>query len=125
MIWHTHAILPRFPTETPWKRYPGEACPHGLVIVLVDGTHVRNTYDSDFSQGGNGYRYDFVPRGELWVDDCLPEIEIPLVAFHECREAELMRHGWTYSRAHDRAKMLEDRFRRALAGREDARAWTF
>lgn len=102
-------------TPLPWRKSLG-TCPHGLEIVLVDGTWVRNHHDSDFSQGGNGYRYDFVPRGEIWVDACLPEDEMPLVAFHECVEAELMRCGWSYSRAHDRAKMLEDELRRRDAG---------
>jgi hypothetical protein len=101
-------------SDASWKTYMGEACPHGLVLVMVDGTHVRNHYDSDFVQGGNGCRYDFIPKNELWIDDSLPEVEIPLVAFHECHEAELMRQGWTYCRAHDRAKLLEDRVRQQL-----------
>lgn len=109
--WQTTMTSPRRSGE-PWKEYVGEACPHGLEIVLVDGSHVRDVHDSDFSQGGNGHRYDFVPRDEIWIDACIGEDERPLVAFHECVEAELMRRGQSYSRAHDRAKMLEDRLRR-------------
>jgi hypothetical protein len=111
--WSTHPTQPPASRES-WKHYLGEACPHGLEIVLVDGTHVRNHHDSDFSQGGNGFRYDFVPRGELWIDVQISQVEHPLIAYHECRESELMRRGWDYERAHDRAKLLEDRLRRSL-----------
>lgn len=96
----------------PWKRYLGETCPHGLEVVLVDGTHVRDHYDSDFSQGGNGYRYRFIPRGEIWVDEQISREEWSLIAFHECTEAELMRGGASYDRAHAQAKRLEDDARR-------------
>lgn len=88
-------------------------CKHGLKIYLVDGSLVRDQYDSDFSQGGNGQRYDFIPRDELWIDACLPEREWPHVVRHECRETELMRRGKTYSQAHDIAKRIEDRERKA------------
>ena len=95
-----------------WKTYLGESCPHGRRIVIVDGTHVRDHHDSDFSQGGNGYRYRFIPRGEIWIDGQIDQSEWSLIAFHECHEAELMRSGRSYSRAHDAAKRLEDQFRR-------------
>jgi len=108
--WQTSEI-PARKSEITWKKYLGEACPHGLELVAVDGTHVRNTYDSDFVQGGNGFRYRFVPKGELWIDEQTPESEWPLVAFHECYETELMRGGMDYESAHTRAKLREDRIR--------------
>jgi hypothetical protein len=112
--WTTHPTKPPGAYPRPrWKDYLREACPHGLHVVLVDGTHVRDTYDSDFCQGGNGFAYDFVPRNEIWVDNCIPPGERALVAFHECTEAELMRAGASYDRAHDEAKRREDAFRRA------------
>lgn len=110
--WHTTEVPVVTDPERPWKHYLGEVCPHGRQVVLVDGGLVRDLHDSDFCQGGNGYRYRFVPRGELWVDACMPEDEVALVAFHECEEAELMKIGWTYSRAHDQAKRLEDLVRK-------------
>lgn len=91
----------------PEKEYVGE-CPHGRRIFLVDGTHVRDHHDSDFCQGGNGYRYRFIPKSELWVDACVPQEEWDLVAAHECEEAELMLKGMPYDQAHDRAKRRED-----------------
>ena len=104
--------------EEAWKTPLDMACPHGLSVVVVDGTYVRNNFDSDFSQGGNGFRYRFIPRGEIWIDSLMIEIEWPFIAFHECREAELMRKGWTYGRAHDTAKRLEDKYRRAHFGEQ-------
>ena len=102
--------------EQSWKQPFGEACPHGRHIMLVDGTHVRNRLDSDFSQGGNGYAYDFVPKDEIWIDEQIDPIEWPFIAFHECEEAELMEKGMSYDKAHDMVKHLEDIFRRRLMG---------
>ena len=105
---------PRAKSLPWWKDYLGEVCPHGLHVVLVDGTYVRDTYDSDFCQGGNGFAYPkFIPKTEIWVDNCIPPAERALVAFHECVEAELMRGGASYGRAHDEAKRRENTFRKA------------
>ncbi len=98
---------------TRWKKPLGEVCPHGLRIFLVNGTFIRNNFDSDFDQGGNGYRYDFCPKNEIWVDDHVPEAEIPYVVFHECHEIADMKAGMSYDKAHDRAKALEDEARKA------------
>ena len=113
--WHSIVVMPRTSTVA-WKRYLGEACPHGRQIVLVDGFHVRNMFDSDFCQGGNGYAYpDFVPKNEIWIDHCIPEEEWPLIAFHECKEAEYMKGGMSYDKAHNKVKAEEDSFRRMLS----------
>lgn len=110
VAWQTHLTL-KPSSDTFWKVYMGEACPHGLKLVLVDGTHVRDHHDSDFTQGGNGHRYRFVPKGELWIDCQIDPDEWPLIAFHECVEVEYMKLGWDYDRAHTAAKKLEGRFR--------------
>lgn len=94
-----------------WKRHLGESCPHGKEIFLVNGSYVRNHFDSDFIAGGNGYRYRWIPRGELWLDDSSPAAEWPYNAFHECHESEDMKHGASYEKAHDAAKRIEDRMR--------------
>ena len=97
---------------TDWKFHFGEKCPHGLNIFLVNGTYVRNHFDSDWVQGGNGFRYRFNPKSELWLDAEMPESEWAYVLFHECYETEKMREGWSYERAHDAAKRAENKFRR-------------
>ena len=97
-----------------WKKYLGEDCPHGLRIVLVDGAHIRNTWESDFSQGGNGYAFGFIPRTEIWIDWNIAEKEWPFIAYHECVEVEAMKKGFTYNQAHMFAKGREDRYRHEL-----------
>lgn len=82
--------------------------------MLVNGPYIRNTYSSDFVQGDNGFHSPkFCPKGELWLDMSMPEEEWPYVALHECHEAEDMSRGMDYEQAHDRAKRLENKFRRA------------
>lgn len=95
-----------------WKKPLGEACPHGLHIFIVDGSRIRNLHDSDFDQGGNGYAYTFVPKKEIWIDSHVPSSERPYVAFHECHEADDMKHGKSYDNAHVAAKKLEDKMRK-------------
>ena len=110
--WHTRLSTKGSPT-LEWRISSLEYCPHDLEIILVDGTYVRNHYDSDFSQGGNGYRYKWIPKHEIWIDWDINEDERPFIAFHECHEVKLMKRGWSYSRAHDEAKRLEDKHRHA------------
>jgi hypothetical protein len=97
--------------STPWKKDMGLTCKHGLKVFAVDGEHVR-AIDCAFIQGGNEFRYGFVPKGELWVDWNVPEEEWPYVLFHECYETEKMRGGWSYDRAHNAAKRAENVMRR-------------
>ncbi len=98
--------------STPWKKDAGITCSHGLRVFLVDGKYVRDHMDSIFIQGGNEFRYDFVPKDELWVDASVPVAERPYVLFHECYETEKMRKGWSYDRAHNAAKRAENKLRR-------------
>ena len=111
IVWEAKDV-PVKTSEVPWKEFMGQTCPHDRQIVLVDGTYVRNHFDSDFSQGGNGFRYRFVPRGEIWIDAEINPVERAFIAFHECSESESMAKGIGYERAHDRAKRIEDRLRR-------------
>lgn len=117
-IWQTTPTQPRR-SASRWKSYLNESCPHGLRIALVDGTHVRNHFDSDFSQGGNGHRFGFVPRREIWIDQEIAPEEWPFIAFHECQEVERMKKGLSYDAAHDQAKRLEDGLRKIAQRRQD------
>lgn len=96
-----------------WRRDSGQCCPHGLKVVYVDGAYVRNHWDSDFVQGGHGWRYRFIPKAEIWIDWHIPDQEVPFVLHHECLEVEKMRkHGMDYDRAHNCAKRSENKMRR-------------
>jgi hypothetical protein len=96
-----------------WKRFTGDHCEHGLKIFIVDDTHVRDKWNCIFIQGGHKLRYDFVPKGEIWIAASIPEDELPFVLHHECVEIELMKKGLDYDQAHEKAKRAEDKMRRA------------
>ena len=110
--WHSISTK-KTETGLHWKTSLGEKCPHGNEFFLVNGPFVRNTISSDFVHGDNHYHSPkFVRLGELWIDDSIPIEERDYAAFHECYEAELMKKGMDYEKAHDRAKAIEDEFRR-------------
>lgn len=107
-----HLYCERTGASTPiWKSPTDLKCPHRLKVIDVCGSYVRNHYDSDFSQGGNGFAFSFIPKGEIWIDGAIPRAEWPYIIQHECEEAELMRAGKSYDRAHTIAKRHEDRER--------------
>jgi hypothetical protein len=80
-------------------------------VRFVNAEHVRNHYDSDFSQGGNWARYSFIPRPEIWVDASLSLKESKEVILHEYLESQKMKRGESYSQAHTEAKKVEDAVR--------------
>ena len=85
----------------------------GVTVWLVDGNKIRGTkerpgVDVDFTMGGHGYRYLFVPLDEIWIDranarhgDLWPTI------WHEFFERILMRNHYSYEVAHKLACRLE------------------
>jgi len=88
----------------------------GLVVYLVDGEHVRNELDLDFTAGGNEAIYpNYVPKGEIWIDDALSALDRTATVLHEIVERNLMLgKGWSYDRAHDAASAAERPFRKDL-----------
>jgi hypothetical protein len=101
------AVPPR-PTR---RRRLGAAGPRA--VWLVDGSAVRGQHDLDFTLGGHGFRYRFIPRAEIWLDDAVVAGERPAILHHELVEVELMAAGMRYAEAHDRASAAERRFRAA------------
>jgi predicted double-glycine peptidase len=78
----------------------------GFKIFLVDGYKIRQFVDLDFTMGGHGYRYVYVPFDEVWIDDS-NKSEIPEVIIHETYEANLMKNRIDYGRAHEQASLVE------------------
>ena len=89
----------------------------GLSVYLVDGEKVRNQLDIDFTCGGNEAVYpNYVPKGEIWIDNVLRPLDATATLLHEIVERNLMvNKGWSYERAHDAASAREKPFRRELA----------
>src|SRR5215813_9804823 len=49
----------------------------GRNVILVDGRAVRTAFDLNFTLGGHGFRYHFIPRSEIWIDDAVVPAERP------------------------------------------------
>lgn len=88
-------------------------------VFLVDGKSIRDNYKTDFSQGGHGYVYDWIPKDEIWLekeefDEC------PFILVHEYAELVLMRDKkMKYENAHPIASKIELKFRQNKMKIED------
>ena len=79
-------------------------------VFLVNGKAVRDKYKTDFSQGGHGYVYDWIPRKEIWLEKEEYD-ELPFILVHEYTEMTLMRDKKiNYVNAHDEASKIEMKF---------------
>lgn len=90
-----------------WKTLPS-----GVQVWFVNGRLVRSVYDIDFTEGGHEHVYEYVPRGEVWIDDDVRENERGVVLFHELHERTLMAGGMDYDTAHDASSRLELHYRK-------------
>ncbi len=78
-----------------------------IKVWIVDGGMVRSIFFIDFTQGGHGEVYPFIPKDEVWIDDDLSKKEIELVLLHELHERKLMIKGVKYNPAHEKANKIE------------------
>ncbi len=101
-----HRQVPPAIYRAPYVRLPD---PQGPVEVwLADGHLIRSYYKTDYTEGGHGYVYPWVPRPEIWVDDGVDRREVPFIVSHEYLERRLMRDaGIDYDRAHDVCARVE------------------
>jgi hypothetical protein len=88
--------------------------PRGPVAVwLVDGNLVRSYYKTDYTEGGHGYVYPWVPRPQIWVEDGVDRREVPFIVSHEYLERRLMRdEGLDYDTAHEICSKVEFKLRK-------------
>jgi len=84
-------------------------------VWLVNGGQVRKCFYPDFAQGGNGYRYDFIPKTEIWIEAEIPAEERTFVLLHELYESALMKDGIPYDSAHEQATYIEKKLRNAVS----------
>ena len=108
----------KFRNGRPHKRVPGRIYvdryltlpdPEGPIEVrIVDGNLVRSFYKTDYTEGGHGYVYPWVPKGQIWVERVIAKAEIPFMVSHEYLELRLMRdRGMGYDKAHEAAAKVE------------------
>ncbi len=89
-----------------WKKLE-----NGVSVWIVKGRFVRSVFDIDFTAGGHDHVYEFVPAGEVWIDDDIVEKERGFVLLHELHERNRMGAGVPYSRAHAESSHIEFRCR--------------
>ena len=92
--------------EHLWKQLE-----HGVSVWIVNGRQVRSVFDIDFTEGGHDHVYEFVPEGEVWIDDAITEPERGYVLLHELHERNRMADGVAYNQAHAESSRLEFRCR--------------
>lgn len=99
----------RVPPEVYLEEYLTLPDPKGAVSVrVVDGRLLRCFYKTDYTQGGHGFVYPWVPKPQIWVEAGVDRREFPFVLCHEYLERRLMRDGGLgYDRAHEIASALE------------------
>jgi hypothetical protein len=92
----------------------------GVKVWIVDGELVRDVLFIDFTEGGHDKVYDFIPSGEIWIDDDVRPEERRFILLHELHERGLMSAGWTYARAHRDSSRLEFHYRHHPGGLDAA-----
>ena len=85
----------------------------GVPVRSVDMELARHLCDPDIAVGGHGYIYpDFIPKGEIWLDEDLSPQAFACSALHEATERLLMqKKKMSYDKAHDFANGVEAQLR--------------
>jgi hypothetical protein len=104
----------RPPDEIYLEHYITLPDPQGPVEVwLIDGNLARSYYKTDYTQGGHGYVYPWVPRPQIWVENGADRRELPFIISHEYTERRLMRDaGLSYDKAHEICSKVEFKLRK-------------
>ena len=82
-----------------------------LKLWIVDGRLVRDHFLIQYADGGHDRVYSFIPKNEIWIEDCVPENERDFILLHELHERFLMGEGKDYRHAHMGATEVEDYYR--------------
>ena len=96
-----------FPDLTAVHEHLWKKLENGIRVWIVNGRLVRSAFDIDFTAGGHDHVYEFIPEGEVWIDDAIEEQERGFVLLHELHERNRMAAGWPYSKAHAESSKLE------------------
>ena len=86
-----------------------------LKVWVVDGTYIRGHIDEEFTNYGQHYRFDYIPKDELWLDREAAQDETQFFIDHLLAEHRLMAKGASYEKAIVEADRVERKERR-LAG---------
>jgi D-alanine-D-alanine ligase len=90
-----------------WKREIGKLWDK-TKILMIDGDFVRSHFSTDFTEGGHGFVYDYVPKDEIWVEAMINKEDQEDNFVHECVEYIFMKYlDKEYETAHDMALKVE------------------
>ena len=105
----------RVPAEVYLDRYAELPDPKGppVEVWLVDGNVVRSYYKTDYTEGGHGVVYPWVPETQIWIEDGVDHRELPFIVTHEYIERRLMRdEKLDYDTAHPICSKVEFELRK-------------
>ncbi len=91
-------------------------------VYMVDGARVKIEHEIEFVEAGNGWRWKFIPKDQLWLDANLDIYDQPFNLYHESYEVGLMSKGMSYDKAHEKASAAEKTLRTRDA--ESRHVWT-
>jgi len=83
-----------------------------LVVWIVDGSYIRGHIDEEFTNFGQHYRFPYIPKHELWIDQAEKHDERRFFIEHLLKEYTLMNNGASYAEALVAADIFERRERR-------------
>jgi len=97
------------PDERIYKSLYGTIhAPEKISVWLVNARLVRDLFKTDFTEGGHGYIFRWIPNDEIWIENTLHKHEMPLIILHEFVERTLMKHkNMKYEKAHTIASKVE------------------
>jgi hypothetical protein len=96
-----------------------------FTVWLVDGDFIRDNIDIDFTNFGQHFRFNFIPKNEFWIDRGNADGEERFYIDHLLVEHRLMSQGKSYEEALDQADKKERSVRmkssliRSLGKRQD------
>jgi hypothetical protein len=79
----------------------------GFKVWIIDGEYVRSHLDREFTNYGQHYRFNFIPKNELWIDKQKVPGEENFYIINMLVENRLMAKGIDYGEAVDKANAVE------------------
>jgi hypothetical protein len=98
--------------STDHKKHPISKLWDGTTIYEVDGNDIRSRLCVDFTDGGHGYIYDFIPKDEIWIEPISNKEDEKAMVLHEVLEYILTKYcKWEHGKAHEITSNVEAVFR--------------
>lgn len=79
----------------------------GFEVWIVDGEYIRAHLDREFTNYGQHYRFDFIPKNEFWIDKQKVPGEENFYVSSMLVENRCMAKGMDYGLALDKANVIE------------------